>query len=132
MSAATAFAADPGGSYSVAGSNPGGGGKYSGTVTVEKTGQTYRVIWIVGGMRYVRTGIGDKDFLAISYKAGSDTGVALYGSDGGNWAACGPMPAAVRPAPKSGSAIKSYAARPRWISTPNATPPVIDTVLLPG
>jgi len=44
LSAATAFAADPVGSYSVAGSNPGGGDKYSGTVTVEKTGQTYRVI----------------------------------------------------------------------------------------
>ncbi len=86
MSAATAFAADPVGSYSVAGSNSGGGSKCSGTVTVEKTGQTYRVVWIVGGTRYVGTGIGDKDFLAISYEAGSDTGLALYGSDGGNLA----------------------------------------------
>jgi len=86
LSAATAFAADPVGSYSVSGNNPGGGSKYSGTVTVEKTGQTYRVIWIVGGTRYVGTGIGDKDFLAVSYKAGNDTGLALYGADGGNWA----------------------------------------------
>lgn len=86
LSAATAFAADPVGSYSVAGNNPGGGSKYGGTVTVETTGQTYRVIWIVGGTRYVGTGIGDKDFLAVPYKADSDTGLALYGADGGKWA----------------------------------------------
>jgi hypothetical protein len=86
LSAATAFAADPVGNYSVAGSNPGGGGKYTGTVSIEKTGETYRVIWIVGSTRYVGTGIGDKDFLAVSYKSGTDTGLALYGADGGNWA----------------------------------------------
>jgi hypothetical protein len=85
LSAATAFAADPVGNYSVAGSNPGSGDKYSGTVTVEKTGQTYRVIWVVSGTRYVGTGIGDKDFLAVSYKTGSYTGLALYGADGGDW-----------------------------------------------
>jgi len=85
LSAATAFAADPVGSYAVTGKNPGGDSQYSGTVTIEKTGQTYRVIWVVGGTRYVGTGIGDKDFLAVSYKSGSDTGLALYGADGGNW-----------------------------------------------
>lgn len=85
LSVATAFAADPVGSYSVAGVNPGGGSHYSGTVTVEKTGQTYRVIWLVGGTRYVGTGIGDKDFLAVSYKAGNDTGLALYGATSGDW-----------------------------------------------
>jgi hypothetical protein len=84
-SVATAFAADPVGSYRVEGTNPGGGSSYSGTVNVEKTGQTYRVIWVVGGIRYVGTGIGDKDFLAVSYKSGSDSGLALYGSDDGNW-----------------------------------------------
>ena len=84
-STAAAFAADPVGSYSVEGANPGGGSHYSGTVTVEKAGQTYRVIWVVAGTRYVGTGIGDKDFLAVSYKAGNDTGLALYGATGGNW-----------------------------------------------
>ncbi|HEY5216231.1 MAG TPA: hypothetical protein VIJ17_04980 [Pseudolabrys sp.] len=84
-SAATAFAADPVGSYTVAGANPGGKGEYTGTVTVEKTGETYRVIWLVGGTRYIGTGIGNKDFIAVSYKSGSDTGLALYGADGGNW-----------------------------------------------
>jgi hypothetical protein len=84
-SATAAFAADPTGRYTVTGSNPGGGSEYSGTVSVEKTGQTYRVIWVVGGTRYIGTGIGNHDFIAVSYKSGSDTGLALYGSDGGNW-----------------------------------------------
>ncbi len=83
---AAAFAADPVGSYRVEGTNPGGGSQYKGTVTVTKTGETFRVIWVVAGTRYIGTGIGDKDFLAVSYKSGSDTGLALYGSDGGNWA----------------------------------------------
>ncbi len=84
--AAAAFAADPVGSYTIQGSNPGDGSKYSGTVAVTKSGETYRVIWVVGGTRYVGTGIGNKDFMAVSYKSGSDTGLALYGADGGNWA----------------------------------------------
>lgn len=81
----TAFAADPAGSYRVEGANPGGRGSYTGTVTVERTGDTYRVIWIVGSTRYVGTGIGNRDFLAVSYRSGNDTGLALYGEDGGNW-----------------------------------------------
>jgi hypothetical protein len=86
LSATVALAADPVGKYSVEGANPGGGSKYSGTVTVDKTGDTYRVIWVVGGTRYIGTGIGNKDFIAVSYKSGNDTGLALYGADGDNWA----------------------------------------------
>jgi hypothetical protein len=84
LSAATAFA-DPVGSYSVVGNNPGGSSEYRGTVTVEKTGQTYRVVWVVAGTRYIGTGIGNKDFIAVSYKAGNDTGLALYGAEGEDW-----------------------------------------------
>lgn len=83
--ATAAFAADPVGTYRVEGTNPGGGSKYTGTVTVERSGETYRVIWVVAGTRYVGTGIGNKDFIAVSYRSGSDTGLALYGEDGGNW-----------------------------------------------
>lgn len=83
--ATPAFAADPGGEYTIEGTNPGGNGTYSGTVTVRKTGETYSVIWVVGGTRYVGTGIGNKDFIAVSYRSGNDTGLALYGEDGGNW-----------------------------------------------
>lgn len=85
LSAVTALAADPVGSYTVEGTNPGGGSRYSGTVAVQKTGQTYRVVWVVGGTRYVGTGVGNAEFLAVSYRSGNDTGLALYGSDGGNW-----------------------------------------------
>jgi hypothetical protein len=85
-SATVAFAADPTGNYTIKGTNPGGNGTYSGSVTVSKTGETYRVVWVVGGTRYIGTGIGNKDFIAVSYKSGNDTGLALYGADGGNWA----------------------------------------------
>ncbi len=79
-----AWAADPVGRYVVHGANP-GGGEYSGTATVEKTGDTYKVVWKVGGQTYVGTGIGDHGFIAISYKSGNETGLALYGEDGDGW-----------------------------------------------
>jgi hypothetical protein len=85
LTSAAAFAADPAGSYDLEGNNPGSGSSYSGRVTVERTGDTYRVVWVVGGTRFVGTGIGNRDFLAVSYKSGSNTGLALYGSEGGNW-----------------------------------------------
>jgi hypothetical protein len=85
ISTVAAFAADPVGSYTVEGTNPGNGSHYKGTVTVERTGKTYRVVWNVGGTRYIGTGIGDQDFLAVSYKAGNDTGLALYGAKGDDW-----------------------------------------------
>ena len=51
------------GEYDVEGTNPGSGSGYSGTVRVSRTGETYNVVWTVGGTRYVGTGIGNKDFL---------------------------------------------------------------------
>jgi hypothetical protein len=83
-SVVAAFAADPTGSYEVQGTNP-DGSTYSGTVTVTQTGKTYKVVWQVGGDTFTGTGIGDKDFLAISYVYDKDTGLVLLGSDGGNW-----------------------------------------------
>ena len=83
-SVAAAFAADPVGSYDVQGQSP-DGSKYSGTVTVTQTGQTYRVVWKIGNTRYNGTAIGDKNFLAVSYTSGDQSGLALYGADGGNW-----------------------------------------------
>ena len=83
--AAPAFAADLTGDYTIEGSNPGNKGHYTGTVTVRRTGETYSVVWVVGGTRYVGTGIGNKDFIAVSYRSGNDTGLALYGADGANW-----------------------------------------------
>ena len=84
-SATLAFAADPAGRYQVTGTNPGGSSSYHGAVTVERTGKTYRVIWVIGNARYVGTGIGNREGLAVSYRSGNSTGLALYGADGGNW-----------------------------------------------
>ncbi|HLH89081.1 MAG TPA: hypothetical protein VKX28_11525 [Xanthobacteraceae bacterium] len=83
--ATVAFAADPVGTYEVEGKNP-NGSKYEGSVTVTKTGDTYHVVWDVGGTKFVGTGIGNKDFIAITYRTGDSTGLALYGQDGDNWA----------------------------------------------
>ena len=80
-----AFAADPVGQYSVSGTNPGNRGTYAGTVTVEKTGDTFRVVWQIGSDRYVGTGIGNDEFIAVSYQAGSDTGLAMYSSSEQGW-----------------------------------------------
>jgi hypothetical protein len=82
--ATVAFAADPVGTYKVEGKNP-SGSTYEGTVTVTKTGDTYNVVWDVGGTKYVGTGIGNDEFIAITYRSGNDTGLALYGHDGNNW-----------------------------------------------
>ena len=80
-----AFAADPVGTYAVRGVNPGGGAEYSGTVQVSRTGETYRVVWNVAGEQFVGTGIGNQDFLAVSYQSGKSTGLALYGAAGSDW-----------------------------------------------
>ena len=82
--ATAAFAADPVGSYSVEGKNP-SGTSYDGTVTVTSTGQTYKVVWDIGGTTYTGTAIGNKDFIGVSYQSGDNTGLALFGEDGGNW-----------------------------------------------
>jgi hypothetical protein len=49
---ATAAFADPVGKYDVEGTNPGSDKTYSGTVSVERTGQTYKIVWDIGGTRY--------------------------------------------------------------------------------
>lgn len=78
FSMTAAWAAEPIGSYDIKGTNPGGGGGgYTGTVTVEKTGQTYKIVWTIGGKQYFGTGIGNKDFLAVSYLSGSHGACAL-------------------------------------------------------
>ena len=85
LSCTLAFAGDPVGRYSVAGSNPGGKGRYAGTVTVEKTGDTYRVTWDIGSQTFVGTGIGSEKGFAVTYRSGAQTGLAIYGATGNNW-----------------------------------------------
>jgi hypothetical protein len=81
----SAALADPVGKYDVEGTNPGNDKPYTGTVSVERTGETYRVVWVIGGTRYVGTGIGDKDFIAVSYRTGNETGLALYTTTKDGW-----------------------------------------------
>jgi len=81
----TAASAGPEGKYDVEGTNPGSGARYSVTVSVQRTGDTYRVTWDIAGTRYVGTGIGDQDFMAVSYRTGDATGLALYASGKDGW-----------------------------------------------
>ncbi len=70
------------GRYNVDGVNP-NQSKYEGLLTVEKTGEnTYRVTWSIEGTRYVGTGIGNDDVLAIAYRSGNNTGIALAAKEG--------------------------------------------------
>jgi hypothetical protein len=82
----TAAFADPVGRYTVEGTDPGKpNSAYKGTVTVEQTGDTYKVVWDIEGTKYIGTGIGNKDFLAVSYRSGNQTGLALYAPSGSGW-----------------------------------------------
>jgi hypothetical protein len=77
----TTAAAQMTGQYKIEGKNP-DGSSYSGTARVEKTGDTWRVTWNIDGTRFVGTGIGSNEAIAIGYRNGSDTGVALLGKEG--------------------------------------------------
>lgn len=84
LSVVTALA-NPVGVYAVSGTNPGSDNEYSGTVAVEQTGDTYQVVWRIGSDRFTGTGIGDSNFLAVTYRSGDHTGLALYAQDGDGW-----------------------------------------------
>ena len=93
--------ADPTGIYDVVGENPNTGGEYRGTVSVSRTGQTYRVVWSIAGQKYVGTGLGavfqdgtfriggatpDDAALSVGYISGQSFGMAFYiEQDDGSW-----------------------------------------------
>ena len=85
LSSTVAFAGDPVGRYGVVGTNPGNKTRYSGTVRVERTGDTFRVTWDIGSQTFVGTGIGSEKGLAVTYRSGNQTGLAIYGAKGDNW-----------------------------------------------
>jgi hypothetical protein len=81
-----AFAADPAGSYRVEGSNPGNSAsRYSGTVTVERTGETYRVTWVFNNQRHFGTGIVNRGVFSVSWSGSNASGIVVYNEDGSNW-----------------------------------------------
>ena len=69
------------GQYKVDGKNP-DGSSYKGTASVEKTGDTYRIVWMIGGTRTIGTGIGSNEAIAISYRNSNNTGVVLLAKEG--------------------------------------------------
>jgi hypothetical protein len=85
LAAPAAFAGDPVGHYDVQGANMSGGGTYSGTVDVTRTGDTFHVIWVIGDTTFIGTAIGNDEFLAVTYRSGDDTGLALYSAKGDDW-----------------------------------------------
>jgi hypothetical protein len=85
LTATLGSAGPPDGRYRVTGNNPGGGSAYSGTVTVERTGETFRVIWQIGSQTFQGTGIGGDKGLAVSYRSSDFNGLAIYGADGDGW-----------------------------------------------
>lgn len=104
----TVALADPVGTYDVVGINPDTGGEYTGTVTVSRHGETYNVVWTIGGTESTGVGLGssqgnsattgaassDDDTLAVGYGNGDGFGIATYelqvdGSWKGHWAYAG-------------------------------------------
>src|SRR5262245_47198313 len=80
------IAAEPTGTYRVEGNNPGNSGaRYTGTVTVERTGETYRVTWVINNQRFSGTGIVNRDIFSVSYSASNQAGLAVYSEEAGNW-----------------------------------------------
>src|SRR5665213_243675 len=81
-----AFAGDPVGSYELAGPNPGRpDSQYSGTGPVQKTGDTYLVIWSIGSQTFTGTGIAKDNGFSVTYRSGGLTGLAVYSAAGDNW-----------------------------------------------
>jgi hypothetical protein len=85
--------ADPTGTFKVEGVNPDSGKTYTGTVTVERSGETYTVAWTIGGQQFVGTGLGakfngnrfemgpasaDDTALSVGYVSGKTFGMAMY------------------------------------------------------
>ncbi len=79
-------AADPIGRYNVKGQNANNGSSYSGQVRVTRTGDTYQVVWDIGGQLAFGTGIGSTNFLVVSFLTGRQVGLALYArKNDGSW-----------------------------------------------
>ncbi len=97
----SAALAGPIGDYDVAGTNPGGSPSYDGTVSVDRHGATYVVVWNVGGEEYIGTGVGAANVkgsvvfgdaeendtaIAVSYISGESFGLALFAEQpNGQW-----------------------------------------------
>ena len=81
----TASSRDVSGSYAITdGSNPGGAGRYNGTVHIQRTNSTYQVHWaLTAGPDYRGIGLVSGDLFGVGYAQGGDYAVAIYRLEGG-------------------------------------------------
>ncbi len=93
--------ADPTGTFDVVGTNPDTGKQYRGTVSVTRTGETYAVVWNIGGSEFIGTGLGakfvgnrfvlgaaspDDTAISVGYVSETTFGMAMYfEQDDGHW-----------------------------------------------
>ncbi|MBL0372739.1 hypothetical protein JJB09_11925 [Rhizobium sp. KVB221] len=96
VATASAALADPVGKFKVQGTNPDDSGDYTGTVSVTRTGETYKVVWTVGETETIGIGLGghtvgssyrlgpaspQDNVISIAYNSGEGAGIALYTED---------------------------------------------------
>ncbi|MBZ0164796.1 MAG: hypothetical protein K8H74_19040 [Notoacmeibacter sp.] len=100
LSGSAAYA-DPTGTFDVVGTNPDTGKQYRGTVSVARTGETYAVVWNIGGSEFIGTGLGakfvgnrfvlgaaspDDTAISVGYVSETTFGMAMYfEQDDGHW-----------------------------------------------
>ncbi|WP_460452293.1 hypothetical protein [Alsobacter sp. SYSU BS001988] len=70
--------ADLAGAYTVEGQTAGDQRSYRGELTITPMGRVYRVVWRIGAVENVGTGIVQNDMLAVVYVQQGKAGVALY------------------------------------------------------
>lgn len=78
------------GTYAITGTNAGNNAPYKGTLTIQKTGATYRLTWKTGNVSYNGIGLLDGSKLVVGWGFGNAFGVVRYAMNGnaaqGIWA----------------------------------------------
>jgi hypothetical protein len=93
--------ADPTGSWLVNGGNADGSGAYQGKISIKRSGETYKAVWIVGDTTFTGTGVGgvmnngvftpgpaseSDTAISILFRSGKDVGLAVYSEQAdGSW-----------------------------------------------
>ncbi|PIQ27676.1 hypothetical protein COW36_07210 [bacterium (Candidatus Blackallbacteria) CG17_big_fil_post_rev_8_21_14_2_50_48_46] len=89
LTAAPVWAEAPLGDFRCVGSNPGQQKPYKGYVHIEKSGETYTVLWRFGATTYIGTGIEQGDAFAVIFSKTESTnyGLILFRKDKkkGHW-----------------------------------------------
>jgi hypothetical protein len=81
LAAGSAARAEGPGRYKVEGNNGKPGTDYTGTATITRTGETWRISWTVGDDKYDGFAVGDGRVLSATFASSGSTGAALLVSD---------------------------------------------------